>query len=128
MACSRETQAALRGTSTPICARRSVNSARSSVSSMVLMGVPSTATPNFSRVPSRESARPQFSAVWPPKLRAMASGRSRSITCATNSGVTGRKYTRSASAAEVWMVAMLGFTSTVAMPSSFSALIAWLPE
>ena len=36
-------------------------------------------------------ARPQFRAVCPPKLMAIPSGRSRSITRATNSGVTGRK-------------------------------------
>ncbi len=35
---------------------------------------------------------------------------------------------RSASAAEVCTVAMFGFTSTVLMPSSLNAFIAWLPE
>ena len=38
----------------------------------------------------------QFSAVCPPKAAKMPSGFSRSMTFTTNSGVTGRKYTRSA--------------------------------
>lgn len=36
----------------------------------------------------------------------------------------GRKYTLSASPFDVWTVAMLGFTNTVWIPSSFRALTA----
>ena len=79
-------------------------------------------------MPVLSNATPQFKAVWPPKDRRMASGCSRAITLATKAGVTGRKYTRSATPSEVWMVAMFGLMSTVEMPSSLRALSAWVPE
>ena len=44
------------------------------------------------------------------------------------SGVTGNKYTLSAKSEEVWTVAMLGLIKITSMPSSFKALMAWLPE
>src|SRR2546423_1452233 len=66
-ACSMGAAAALRGTSTPISARRAAKSARSSVSSMLAMGVPRTETWNRLKTPFLASSRPQFNAGWPAK-------------------------------------------------------------
>ena len=103
------------------------NSSRSSVSIIACTGVPSTLTPNSSRVPSSYSLTPQFRAVCPPKARKMPSGRSFSITLRTKYGVTGRKYILSANPSDVCTVAIFGFMSTVEMPSSFIALSACEP-
>ena len=46
----------------------------------------------------------------------------------TNSGVTAVRWSLSAIPSLVWMVAMLGLMSTVAMPSSLRALMACVPE
>ena len=58
----------------------------------------------------------------------MPSGRSFWMTSSTKYGVTGRKYTLSATPSPVWTVAMFGFTSTVAIPSCRRALRACVPE
>jgi len=50
---------------------------------------PMSSTPWRASVPSRASAIATFSAVWPPIVGSKASGRSRSITRRTHSGVTG---------------------------------------
>ena len=89
---------------------------------------PSTLTLYFSKTPAWYIFTAQFSAVCPPKAAKMPSGFSRSMTLTTNSGVTGRKYTRSAIPADVWTVAMLGLIKTDITPASLSALMAWLPE
>ena len=69
----------------------SLKSSLSSVISIPCMGVPSTFTPYFSKVPFLPSPTPQLSAVWPPKPSSMASGLSFSIISVTKSGLTGRK-------------------------------------
>ena len=63
-------------------------------------------------MPSRARAIATFSAVWPPIVGSSASGRSRSITFRTQSGVTGSTYVRSASSGSVMIVAGFEFTST----------------
>ena len=57
-----------------------------------------------------------------------ASGRSRSITWATTSGVSGSMYVRSAISGSVMIEAGLEFTNTTSNPSARSALQAWVPE
>ncbi len=84
--------------------------------------------PCFLSTPVSSSLTPQLSAVCPPKLSAIASGFSFSITRSTNSGVTGTKYTPSARPQLVWFVAMFGLMRITFLPSSLNALIAWLPE
>lgn len=67
------------------------NRSRSSLVSSVLMGVPSTLMLKRSKMPILFICTPTFSPVWPPKVSRMPSGSSRSMTCVTYSGVTGRK-------------------------------------
>ena len=74
---------------------------RSSVASTAFVGVPSTATLCSLSTPARSSDSPTLSAVCPPMLMRMPSGRSLRITSATKSCVTGRKYTLSAMPFEV---------------------------
>ena len=75
---------------------------------------PISSTPNRSSVPSRTNAIATFNAVCPPIVGSSASGRSRSITLRTHSGVTGSTYVRSASSGSVMMVAGFEFTNTTA--------------
>ncbi len=121
-------QASERAVFTPISSRRCLKRRRSSVSRTVSTGVPSTRTPYFASMPRSSRATPQLSAVWPPKETVIASTSSFWMTSSTTSGSTGRKYTLSAIASLVWMVAMLGLMRTVWMPSSRSALMACEPE
>ena len=58
----------------------------------------------------------------------MASGRSRSITFATISGVMGSTYVASANSGSVMIVAGLLLTRTTRSPSSISTRHAWVPE
>ena len=83
--------AAERAVFTPISSRRRLKRRRSSVSRTVSTGVPSTRTPYFASTPLVSSATPQLSAVCPPKDSVMASTSSRTITCSTKCGSTGRK-------------------------------------
>ena len=69
-----------------------------------------------------------LSAVWPPIVGSTVSGRSRSITRATTSGVIGSTQVASASHGSVMIVAGLEFTRITRKPSSRSALTAWVPE
>jgi hypothetical protein len=121
-------QAQLRAVATPISANRSMKNFRSSVSRMVFTGVPRTRTLYLSRTPASSSASPQLSAVWPPKESRSASTSSLTSIRSTNSGVTAVRWSLSAIPSLVWMVAMFGLMSTVAMPSSLRALIACVPE
>ena len=82
-----EWQARLRAVLTPISARRCTKRARSSVSRMVEIGVPRTRTPCRASTPASSSARPQFSAVCPPKESSSASTSSLTMMRSTNSGI-----------------------------------------
>ncbi len=104
------------------------NSARSSAIWMARALAPISSTPNSASVPSRASALATLRAVCPPIVGNRASGRSRSITLRTHSGVTGSMYVRSAISGSVMMVAGFEFTSTTSYPSSFNALTACVPE
>ena len=53
------------------------------------MSQPITSTPKRSSTPPSARATAQLRAVWPPMLASRASGRSRSMTLATQAGVTG---------------------------------------
>ena len=105
---------------------------RSSVAMMVSMDVPSTLQLYFSNTPARHSSMPTLSAVCPPMLTMMPSGRSLAMISSTTEGRIGRKYTLSGEARpmflEVWTVAILGLIKMTSMFSSLSALIAWDPE
>ena len=85
-ASARRWQTMLRAVSTPISASRALKRPRSSVSRMLLTGVPSTWMPASRNHSSR--SRPQFSAVCPPKESATPSTPSSSATCRTRRGVT----------------------------------------
>ena len=77
------------GVARPIRRIAWANSSRSSASRMARSLAPISSTPNFASVPSFCSAMATLSAVCPPIVGSSASGRSRSITLATHSGVTG---------------------------------------
>ena len=89
---------------------------------------PISSTPYFASVPSSATAIARFSAVCPPTVGSSASGRSRSMICARNSGVSGSTYVRSAISGSVMIVAGLLLTRITSSPSSRSALHAWVPE
>ena len=95
---------------------------------MAAMEAPISSTPNFSSTPSRASATAVFSAVCPPSVASSASGRSRSMTAATNSGVIGSTYVASATSGSVMIVAGLELTKMTRRPSALSTRHAWVPE
>ena len=64
-------------------------SSRSSPVSMESMSQPMTSTPYFSSTPALASATAQLRPVWPPMLGSSASGRSFSMTLATEAAVMG---------------------------------------
>ncbi len=69
-----------------------------------------------------------LSAVCPPSVARIASGRSAAITCSTNSGVIGSMYVASANSGSVMIVAGLELTSETRIPSACSTRQAWVPE
>lgn len=81
LTCSTEIAASLGATCSLISSIFSTNTLRSSVISMEATGVPRTRTAYFSSTPSLVSSTPQFSAVCPPNVSRMPSGRSFFITC-----------------------------------------------
>ncbi len=116
------------GISSPI---RAMAAPKRFLSSAVLIAgslAPISSTPKRSRVPSSARATARLRPVWPPTVGSMACGRSRSMTLATNSGVKGSMYVRSAISGSVMMVAGFELTSTTSKPSSRRALQAWVPE
>ncbi len=100
----------LRGTSRPMRAMASLKSLRSSPNSTARRLAPMRRMPSRSRTPRRDSSTARFSAVWPPTVGRMASGRSRSRMASTVSGVRGSMYVRSAYSGSVMMVAGFEFT------------------
>ena len=78
-----------RGRLSPMRSMACLNSSRSSAFLMAGILAPISSTPKRSRVPFSASATARFSAVWPPSVGSSASGRSRSMILATNSGVSG---------------------------------------
>ncbi len=91
------------------------------------MDAPISSTSYFSRVPSRSSATAVLSAVWPPSVASRASGRSFSITLATNCGVMGSTYVASATSGSVMIVAGLELTRITRRPSALSTRHACVP-
>ena len=76
-------------TATPMRAMASLNSSRSSAMRIASRLAPINSTPKRSKVPSSARATARLRAVCPPMVGSRASGRSRSITRATTSGVSG---------------------------------------
>ena len=102
----------LGGTCRPM---RSIASLKSSLSSALLMAsslAPMSSTPNSASVPSSESALARFSAVCPPIVGRMASGRSLRMISRSAAGVSGTTYVTSAVSGSVMMVAGLLLAST----------------
>ena len=77
------------GVASPMRRIAALNSARSSAIWIARALAPMSSTSKRSSVPSRTSAIATLSAVCPPMVGNRASGRSRSITLRTHSGVTG---------------------------------------
>ena len=67
----------------------SAKSLRSSPMRMESVLQPMTSTPNLESTPFSSSSMAQLRPVWPPMLGRRASGRSRSMTLATESTVMG---------------------------------------
>ena len=84
-----EWQTRERGVSPPASATMSLNSWRSSPLRMASMLAPISSTPYFSSTPFSCRATAVLSAVCPPRVARIASGRSRAMTSSTNSGVIG---------------------------------------
>ena len=78
-----------RGTSSPAASIACLNALRSSALRIASSEAPSMRTPSRSRSPDSASATLTFSPVCPPRVGSSASGFSRSITCRTDSGVSG---------------------------------------
>ncbi len=116
------------GTASPMRRMALANSSRSSAILIARAFAPISSTPYFSSTPRSDSVIATLSAVWPPIVGNRASGRSRSITISTISGVTGSMYVRSANSGSVMIVAGLEFTSITSYPSSLSAFAACVPE
>ena len=104
------------------------NSFRSSAMRIDRASAPISSVLYFSSTPRSASAIATLSAVWPPIVGRIASGRSRSMMRSTYSGVTGSMYVRSANSGSVMIVAGFEFTSTTSYPSSRSAFTACVPE
>jgi hypothetical protein len=77
------------GTWRPMRCIASVKSSRSSAMAMERALAPMSSTPYFSRIPCSWSCIARLSAVCPPMVGRMASGRSFSMTRSTHSGVRG---------------------------------------
>src|SRR3954462_2939812 len=86
-----------------------------------------SSTPKRSRVPSSCSALARLSAVWPPRVGSRASGRSRSMICASGPGSRGSMYVTSANSGSVMIVAGFELTRTISEPSSLRTLHACTP-
>ena len=106
----------------------SPNSLRSSAIAIASAVAPISSTPYFSSAPDCASAIETLSAVWPPIVGRIASGRSFSMISSTNSGVTGSMYVRSANSGSVMIVAGLELMRMTSYPSSFRAFVACVPE
>ena len=74
------------GTSRPISRIASLNSSRSSATLIASIDAPISLTLYFSRTPRSASSTARLSAVWPPTVGSIASGRSRAMIASTTSG------------------------------------------
>ena len=92
------------------------------------MLAPISSTPYSASTPASSSAIAAFSAVWPPRVGRMASGRSLAMIEVSTSVVIGSTYVASANSGSVMIVAGLEFTRTTRRPSSFRTRHAWVPE
>ncbi len=118
----------LLGIRSPIRSMDNLNRSRSSALLIASTLAPMSCTSNSSRTPRSLRATAMLSAVCPPIVGSRASGLSRSIIFATNSGINGSIYVLSANSGSVMMVAGFELTRMTRYPSSFSALQACVPE
>ena len=94
----------------PIFVIASPKSLRSSATRIARALAPMSSQPYCASTPLSWSASATLSAVCPPMVGRMASGRSLAMTFSTNSVVTGSTYVRSANSGSVMIVAGLEFT------------------
>ncbi len=119
---------ALEATSAPAAIASSLNSRRSSPRWMASTFAPISSTPWRSRMPCSCSAIAALSAVWPPSVGRIASGRSLMMIVSITSVVIGSMYVASAKSGSVMIVAGFEFTRMTRTPSSRSTRHAWVPE
>ncbi len=94
----------------PIFVIASLNFWRSSALSIASGDAPISSTPYFSSTPWWNRSSAQFSAVWPPIVGRIASGRSFAMMRSTTSHVIGSMYVTSAVFGSVMIVAGLLLT------------------
>ncbi len=95
---------------------------------MAAMSAPMSSTPYRSRIPASASWMAALSAVCPPSVGRIASGRSAAMIRSMTSVVIGSMYVASAKSGSVMIVAGLLLTRTTRRPSSRSTRQAWVPE
>ncbi len=99
-----------RGVSKPILSMAFLNRSLSSALSMTSALAPIISTFKASSMPRFFNSSAVLSAVWPPMVGKIASGRSSAMILATTSGVIGSMYVASANSGSVMIVA--GFELT----------------
>jgi hypothetical protein len=127
-AASQEVASSARAMPRPRSLMMAPNFSRLSARMMTSAVAPIIAQPNSASVPSSLSAIAVFSAVCPPRVGRIASGRSRAMIFRTVAGVIGSMYVASAISGSVMIVAGFEFTRMVRNPSWRSTLQAWVPE
>jgi hypothetical protein len=100
------------GHSRPILAIAALKSERSSALAIDSGLAPSISIPRRFSTPSSSSLRARLSAVWPPSVGRIASGRSRSRMASSVRHSSGSMYVRAASSGSVMIVAGLELTKT----------------
>ncbi len=96
----------------PIFVIAALNFERSSALSIASGDAPISSTPYFASTPWRNRSSAQLSAVWPPIVGRIASGRSVAMIFSTTCHVIGSMYVRSAVSGSVMIVAGFELTST----------------
>jgi hypothetical protein len=89
---------------------------------------PISSTSYFSRMPWLWSSIAAFSAVCPPSVGRIASGRSLAMIVSMTCQVIGSMYVASAKSGSVMIVAGLELTRITRTPSSRRTRQAWVPE
>jgi hypothetical protein len=101
-----------RGTPRPIFSIAALKSSRSSAFLIAATLAPISSTPYFSSTPFFARASARLSAVWPPSVGRIASGRSLAMIASTTSGTSGSTYVPSAYSGSVMIVAGFELTRT----------------
>ena len=117
-----------RALSAPQTSTTSLNCSRSSPFWIEAMLAPMSSTSYFSSTPASSRAIAALSAVWPPSVGRIASGRSLAMIVVRTSVVIGSTYVASANSGSVMIVAGLELTRMTRRPSSLSTRQACVPE